>query len=342
MDRFDEVFSVLTEDQGWSEENARKIMVYCAEEGINPIEASLRFIGGLGGLPTVDLRKSFFNPWNQFPKKPQPQRGLPNPESSRLPTRALPPSTVDAVVSKPQTPQQAQAPKPAWKPVGTTTVQPSQTPQQPKAPAPQWGGSPQAQDIKRLNQLTGGGPLGDKSIPKPVVSSGRMGAPQGPALSTNVAPKPKFATSMGQAPKPNWNPVKPKVKLSLNPRTFIKNAIKGAFVTAAGYGVNKLVGAGGNQPSAPTSDQKAQKLAQQRAETQAASQPIPKPTGERSASANAAKQETAKANIQRRRAAAASFDRAFAAARAELEKQGKDPNSGTFTWRGKTYNTKLK
>ena len=41
-------------------------------------------------------------------------------------------------------------------------------------------------------------------------------------------------------------------------------------------------------------------------------------------------------------AAAKDFDRTFAARRAELKRQGKDPNSGTFTWRGKSYNTKLK
>ena len=84
------------------------------------------------------------------------------------------------------------------------------------------------------------------------------------------------------------------------------------------------------------------KLAQQRAETQAASQPKPQQTGERSAAANAAKQEIAKAEAQRRRVSAADFDRTFAAARAKLEQQGKDPNSGTFPWRGKTYSTKLK
>src|SRR6056300_1144385 len=94
MDRFDEVFSVLTEDQGWSEENARKIMVYCAEQGMNPVEAAARFVGGMAGLPTVDMRKSFFNPWNMFPKKPQPQKGLPKTgPSSSLPTqKALPPA----------------------------------------------------------------------------------------------------------------------------------------------------------------------------------------------------------------------------------------------------------
>jgi len=76
------------------------------------------------------------------------------------------------------------------------------------------------------------------------------------------------------------------------------------------------------------------KLSQQRAETQAASTPRPTETGERSAAANVAKQETAKANAERRRSAAASFDRAFAAARAN--------NADTFPWRGKTYSTKLK
>jgi hypothetical protein len=126
MDRFDEVFSVLTEDQGWSEENARKIMVYCAEQGMNPIEAGLRFIGGLGGLPTVDLRKPFFNPWNMFPKKPQIQQGLPKTgPSSTLPTqKALPPAKPISTPNQtqgmlgsrsvPTSRQLGQAPRPEW------------------------------------------------------------------------------------------------------------------------------------------------------------------------------------------------------------------------------------
>ena len=87
-------------------------------------------------------------------------------------------------------------------------------------------------------------------------------------------------------------------------------------------------------PEIKTGIQQRSKLAQQSAETQAASQPKPEPTGERSAAANAEKQEVAKANAQRRRAAAADFDASFAAAR----KAGK----AEFTWRGKRYNTKLK
>ena len=87
-------------------------------------------------------------------------------------------------------------------------------------------------------------------------------------------------------------------------------------------------------PEIKTGIQQRSKLAQQSAETQAASQPKPEPTGERSAAANAEKQEIAKANAQRRRASAADFDANFAAAR----KAGK----AEFTWRGKRYNTKLK
>lgn len=87
-------------------------------------------------------------------------------------------------------------------------------------------------------------------------------------------------------------------------------------------------------PEIKTGVQQRSKLAQQRAETQAASQPKPQQTGERSAAANAKRQEIAKANAQRRTAAAVNFDKAFASARKAGESE--------FTWRGKRYNTKLK
>ena len=170
MDNFDKVYSYLTEEEGLSPEDASRAMVMMVEQGFDPTQV---FLGGLAKLLDF-LPKKKVNP-------------------------------VDAAAKQPP------APKPAWSSVGTTKVNPQQGPALSTrvAPAPQWGGSPQAQDIKRLNQLTGGGPLGDKSIPKPVVSSGRMGAPQGPPLSTNVAPKPRFATSMTPAPKPAFNTPKP-------------------------------------------------------------------------------------------------------------------------------------
>ena len=293
MDRFDEVFSVLTEDQGWSEENARKIMVYCTEQGMNPIEAGARFVAGMAGLPSIDMRKNFFNPWNMFPKKPQPQQGLPKTgPSSPLPTQKLLPP------AKPiPTPKQTQGM------LGSRSV-------------------PNIQQVSTKYGL-------DTPAPKPQFGPGST-KPIGPNPAKSVFNLPP--ADAGIKARNALNAPKPKVKPSLNPKTFVKNAIKGALVTAAGYGLNKLMGAGGDKSSAPTADQKAQKLAQQKAETTAPS--APEPTGERSASSSVAKQETAKANAQRRRDSAASFDRAFAAARGS--------NKSTFTWRGKSYNTKLK
>ncbi|MBU88818.1 MAG: hypothetical protein CMA57_00220 [Euryarchaeota archaeon] len=86
--------------------------------------------------------------------------------------------------------------------------------------------------------------------------------------------------------------------------------------------------------------QKDNKLAQQKAETKAASKSKPEPTGERSAKANVEKQEIAKKEAQVNRSssqlksAAKNFDAAFADAR----KKGK----AEFSWRGKQYNTKYK
>ena len=169
MDNFDKVYSYLTEEEGLSPEDARRAMVMMVEQGFDPTQV---FLGGLAKMLDF-LPKKKVNP-------------------------------VDAAAKQPP------APKPAWSSVGTTKVNPQQGPALSTrvAPAPQWGGSQQAQDIKRLNQLTKG-PIGDKSIPKPVVSSGRMSPIQGPPLSTNVAPKPAFSL-----------PSAAKGGLKLNPRAL--------------------------------------------------------------------------------------------------------------------------
>ena len=163
MDNFDKVYSYLTEEEGLSPEDASRAMVMMVEQGFDPTQV---FLGGLAKMLDF-LPKKKVNP-------------------------------VDAAAKQPP------APKPAFSSVGTTTVKPQQGPALSTrvAPAPQFGGSPQAQDIKRLNQLTKG-PIGDKTIQKPVVSSGRMGKPQGPSLSTNVAPKPNFSTVKPTLPKPS-------------------------------------------------------------------------------------------------------------------------------------------
>jgi len=110
MDNFDRVYSYLIEEEGLSPEDATRAMVIMVEQGFDPTQV---FLGGLakmlGFLPQKkpagervttprqkvkkpEMAKPIRDPWNQFPKKPQPQQGLPKPPSSRLPTRALPPA----------------------------------------------------------------------------------------------------------------------------------------------------------------------------------------------------------------------------------------------------------
>jgi hypothetical protein len=276
-------------------------MVMMVEQGFDPTQV---FIGGLAKLLDF-LPKKKVNP-------------------------------VDAAAKQPP------APKPAWSSVGTTTTKPQQAPSLPTrvAPAPQWGGSPQAQDIKRLNQLTKG-PIGDKTIAKPVVSSGRMGQIQGPPLSTNVAPKPQFATSMGQAPKPAFN-ASSAVKGALNPRTLggklgfagmalgavdqaqkVFNPKDNLFTSikdlATSIKHGGKVGPGHSRYRAPERDPALPRTPK--------AQPVQK-------AVEPVKTEPVKREAPKLSAAAKDFDKTFAAARAAGEKE--------FTWRGKRYNTKYK
>jgi hypothetical protein len=306
MDNFDKVYSYLTEEEGLSPEDANRAMVMMVEQGFDPTQV---FIGGLAKLLDF-LPKKKVNP-------------------------------VDAAAKQPP------APKPAWSSVGTATTKPQQAPSLPTrvAPAPQWGGSPQAQDIKRLNQLTKG-PIGDKTIPKPVVSSGRMGQIQGPPLSTNVAPKPKFATSMGQAPKPAFN-ASSAVKGALNPRTLggklgfagmalgavdqaqkVFNPKDNLFTSikdlATSIRHGGKVGPGHSRYRAPESDPALPRTPKPQP-VQKAVEPV---------KTEPVKTEPVKRSAPKLSAAAKDFDKTFAAARAAGEKE--------FTWRGKRYNTKYK
>ena len=180
-----------------------------------------------------------------------------------------------------------------------------------------------------------------------------------------VAPKPEFGTPPGlkskPAPAPRTNraadaevalkktaamtaPSLPKADKVVDAVRTVSKANKaltaaGAVGVAAGTaGLTNAVVDKSNKDSAARrlerDQQKLTKLAQQKAETQAASQPKPEPTGERSAEANKEKQEIAKADAENRRNAAADFDKTFAAARKAGKKE--------FTWRGRKYNTKLK
>ena len=264
MDRFDEVFSVLTEDQGWSEENARKIMVYCVEQGMNPIEAGARFVAGMAGLPSIDLRKNFFNPWNMFPKKPEPQRGLPKTgPSSPLPTqKALPPARPIP------TPKQTQGM------LGVTRVPSSKELGQ--APVPQFGP--------------------DKARPK-----------IGPATPPTAYEKIRPPADAGIKARTKLNTPKPSAP---KPVGRGRGGLAGLAAVAAEIMSPRPASAGATLSAArERGDYKPMQ-----------GPPTPK--------------APEKKPEQKLSAGAKDFDKTFAAARAAGKKE--------FTWRGKSYNTKLK
>jgi len=201
-----------------------------------------------------------------------------------------------------------QGPKPA---ATTPTVRSTQSPGQLQIP----GTSNRAQELRNVtrNPNTGLPGASNTGLTAGDSSLGGYGARtlnSQPLRRTPDVPKSAPATP---TPKAKVNPTVP--------------ALTGAVTATALGGDNK-------QRTGLTQAQKDSKLAQQRAETQKASQPVPEPTGERSAATNVAKQERAKVSARKLSAAARDFDRTFADARSQGLK--------VFTWRGKQYNTKLK
>ena len=143
MDNFDKVYSYLTEEEGLSPEEASRAMVIMVEQGFDPTQVFLRGLSSmLGFLPQKssgdrvttprqkvkkpEMAKPIRDPWNQFPKKPQPQQGLPKTgPSSPLPTqKALPPAKPISTPNQtqgmlgsrsvPTSRQLGQAPRPVW------------------------------------------------------------------------------------------------------------------------------------------------------------------------------------------------------------------------------------
>lgn len=323
MDRFDEVFSVLTEDQGWSEENARKIMVYCAEQGMNPVEAAARFVGGMAGLPTVDMRKSFFNPWNMFPKKPQPQKGLPKTgPSSSLPTqKALPPARPIATPNQTQgmlgsrsVPNIQQvsskygldtpAPKPQFGPGSTKPVGPNPARSIFDLPRPDAG-------IKARVRLNTPKP----TLPKP--SPSLFGKLKNIATGIRSAAGPAIAQSIGLE-------LSTKLAQSAGRPGQSKLSKLGALPGRSEYAPvyrTPLNTDAFEKPQQKTSEPKKQEVTGD--DLYRPRQPKTEPV-----------QKEKPVTKQKLSAAAKDFDKTFAAARAAGEKE--------FTWRGKRYNTKLK
>lgn len=188
------------------------------------------------------------------------------------------------------------------------------------------GMSDRAMELSRITGQPMGGPLG-------LSMSG--GSNKFRNQSIFKGQPTRTAPSLPQTPA---SPAKPGVDMGA-----VKDALAKTALASGVVGVPAGMYYGGRDNTASiTKAQQNTKLAQQRAETQAAMQPQSSEpeTGERSYAANVDKQERAKqrANGQRVSAetlskSAKDFDNAFARARSAGKSE--------FTWRGRTYNTRL-
>ena len=334
---YDKVISYLTEEQGLSLEEAEEIMVLCVEQGMNPTE--------IFGRGLVDML-------NLLPKKKKVEPAKPQPTGTPAQGNLLTKKGTAQNFTGGRTPFTSTSPVPAASsPLPQPTKPPTQAPGQMRIP----GLSNRAQELRNVTR--------NPNLGLPGNTSGFGGT------SPLPKPKPPVSNSLGQAIQNLGNRAYSTAAAKTPTRLPRGSRLKGPLAVAAEIGaemaLEPVAKAGGNAltrtildimgkgnrarqvapslygkagpdftPDIAKGIQQRSKLAQQSAETQAASKPKPEPTGERSAAANAEKQEIAKANAQRRRAAAADFDKTFAAKRAAGEKE--------FTWRGKKYTTKLK
>ena len=143
-------------------------------------------------------------------------------------------------MGKVQAPKPAQAPKPEWERVRSTTMGKPQTPQQPAAPAPQWGGSKQAQDIKRFNQLNRGGVIGGtatKKTPRPAFGPGSGPSPVDPAVDRAFKGGPLAKQDLG-VKKVTVSDVTPKTSRATAAQAKLDAAAKGT----KGTGVTSMGG----------------------------------------------------------------------------------------------------
>ena len=233
------------------------------------------------------------------------------------------------------------APKLEVKPVPDTLP----TNVQPPAPKPEFGSNPANPTLyPKPTELRPGGqtPAPEFKVTQSRPNAG--GATVIPRTNANTrivqppAPKPQFGTSqVGQV-----------VGQVSRGRQLVRNLRNLTLGGLATYGIAKGLEALDQGETKPTSGLTPE---QQKSRTDAANQArksgkmanIPPAEGMVNNPDYGKKPPSVKpAPATKLSAAAKDFDRAFAAEREKLKSQGKDPSSGTFTWRGKSYNTKLK
>ena len=243
---------------------------------------------------------------------------------------------VPKIETPPQTGRQipGTAPKLDVKPVSDSLP----TKVQPPAPKPEFGSNAAKPTLyPKPTELRPGGqtPAPEFKVTQPRPNAG--GATVIPRTNANTrivqppAPKPQFGTQVRQ--------VAGQVSRGRQLMKNLRNLTLGGLAT---YGIAKGLEALDKKPTSGLTPE------QQKSRTDAANQErrSGKSANIPPAEGMVNNPDYMKKPVQRPAkelsAAAKDFDNKFASEREKLKSQGKDPSSGTFTWRGKTYNTKLK
>lgn len=263
---YDKVISYLTEEQGFSLNEAKEIMVLCVEQGMNPTEIFSRGLADMLGL-TKDKKK--------VTTSTPPKVKTPRQTGGLVGTRNVPTMKDLGAAPKPEFgPGSTKSGKSFPKPPKVTRDAGAAVRQRfmsrPSAPATVSKGVGLVKGAKSLAKgpLAVGADIAADATLTPVAKA--AGTELGKALTRGVA------SATGTTDK-------------------MKSRLP-SYYGAAGPDLTRDIVKGVQQRS---------KLDQQKAETQAASQPKPQQTGERSVAASTEKQERAKAESQRRREAVA-------------------------------------
>ena len=336
---YDKVISYLTEEQGLSLKEAEEIMVLCIEQGMNPVE--------IFGRGLVDML-------NLLPKKKKVEPAKPQPTGTPAQGNLLTKKGTAQNFTGGRTPFTSTSPVPAASsPLPKPPTKPAVSPGQMRIP----GMSDAAQTLRNVTRNPNTGMPGGSNAG--LTMSGGSAAARNQSIF-----KPQPTRTAPSLPKPP-------VRIPVSMRAL--NLAKGPLAVGAEMGANALL-----EPLAKKAGEEIAKaslrgIAAATGKTDKARAAVPSLYGAKGPDLTPdivqgvkSREPRGMSNIPpaegpvnnpnfgkkpapvkpapatKLSAAAKDFDRTFAAKRDELKRAGKDPNSGTFTWRGKSYNTKLK
>lgn len=336
---YDKVISYLTEEQGLSLKEAEEIMVLCIEQGMNPVE--------IFGRGLVDML-------NLLPKKKKVEPAKPQPTGTPAQGNLLTKKGTAQNFTGGRTPFTSTSPVPAASsPLPKPPTKPAVSPGQMNLP----GLSNRAQELRNVTRNPNTGMPGGSNAG--LTMSGGSAAARNRSIF-----KPQPTRTAPSLPKPP-------VRIPVSMRAL--NLAKGPLAVGAEMGANALL-----EPLAKKAGEEIAKaslrgIAAATGKTDKARAAVPSLYGAKGPDLTPDIVQGVKSREPRRMsnippaegpvnnpnfgkkpapvkpapaaklsAAAKDFDKTFAAKRDELKRAGKDPNSGTFTWRGKSYNTRIK